>query len=204
MKSRYLCCVAVLLLLLSLCACRAALPGESDTSAPTSEPTETSAIPPTAALAAQIEVWREGEMRLIPVQIVSGQCGSYTIAMDPAYFTFLPQKDGDLFSYEDWGSAQPVYYRVSPYGGPYDPNAFVGQCVHPQFRQTGTEALSLGGYPATLVTMEGTGENAGYCLHRYLLDCGEARYCIEARFSMEMYEGLYAIMRACFDTFQLQ
>lgn len=201
MKKRILCHFAVLLFLLSLCACRAALPGESDTAAPTSEPTETSATPPTATLAAQIEVWREGERSLIPVQIVSGQCGSYTIAMDPAYFSFLPQKDGDLFSYEAWGSAQPVYYRVSPYRGPYDPDAFIRQCKQPQFRQTGTEALTLGGYPATLVTMEGTEENTGYCLHRYLVNCGEARYCIEARFSMEMYEGLYAIMRACFDTF---
>ena len=203
MINRHFCLFAVLLLLLSLCACRAMLPGESDTAAPTTKPTDASATAPTAALSAQIEVWREGELSRIPVQIVSGQCGSYTIAMDPAYFTFLPQKDGDLFSYEGWGSAQPVYYRVSSYRGPYDPDAFIGQCKQPQFRQTGTETLTLGGYPATLVSMEGTEENTGYCLHHYLIHCGDTCYCIEARFSMEMYEGLYAIMRACFNTFQL-
>ena len=152
MKNRHFCLFAVLLLLLSLCACRAMLPGESDTAAPTTKPTDASATAPTASLSAQIEVWREGELSRIPVQIVSGQCGSYTIAMDPAYFTFLPQKDGDLFSYEGWGSAQPVYYRVSSYRGPYDPDAFIGQCKQPQFRQTGTETLTLGGYPVSSIT----------------------------------------------------
>lgn len=200
MKMRMISVLLILPLLLCLCACRAALPGEPTTAAPTAVPSDTT---PTADLAVQIEVWREGEMSRIPVQIVSGQCGSYTVAMDPAYFTFLPQEGSDLFSYEGWGSDQPVYYRVSPYRGPYDPDAFVGQCKQPQFRQTGTETLTLGGYPATLVAMEGTGENTGYCLHRFLLDCGEARYCIEARFTTEMYEGLYAIMLALFDTFTL-
>ena len=38
---------------------------------------------------------------------------------------------------------------------------------------------------------------------RYLIDCGDTCYTIEARFTFEMYEGLFSIMYACFETFRL-
>lgn len=178
-------------LLLNLWGCQAA-------SAPdTAAATEAATVP----AAQYVEVWREGEMSRIPVQIVSGQTGSYSIATDPEYFTFRPEDGSDLFLYEGWDTGLPVYYRISPYPAPYDPDIFIGQCTRESFSQSGVQTLTLGGYPATLVTLTGSGDAAGYCLHRYLVDCGEIRYCIEAQFTQEMYEGLYAIMLALFETF---
>lgn len=107
--------------------CRAAFPGAVSTTdtAPTSSP----ALPPTTAVPTAptsqfVEVRREGELSRIPVVTVTGQAGDYTVAMDTAYFIFLPQEGSDLFFYEDWGSEQPVYYRITPWDAPYDPHAF--------------------------------------------------------------------------------
>lgn len=196
MKKRILMIAAIVSLLLNLCACRAA-------SVPDTTPGTTEATAAPTAASEFVEVWREGERSLIPVQTVSGQAGSYTVATDPEYFVFIPQEGSDLFSYETWVGAQPVYYRITPYIRPYDPQAFATQPAPASYAQTGSQSLTVGGYPATLVTMSGFGDAAGYCIHRYLVDCGNVRYCIEAQFTQEMYEGLYAIMCACFDTFRV-
>lgn len=206
MKKQIICVILAFFLLLG--GCRAAFPATTPpgttppgTTVPTTVPLD---IPPTTALTAQIEVWHEGELSRIPVQIVSGQCGSYTIAMDPAYFTFLPQEGSDLFLYEDWGSEQPVYYRITPWNSPYDPDVFATRLEAAAYTSPEVSTLTLAGRPATVFTMYGTGENSGYCLHYYLIDCGSSCYTVEARFSLEMYEGLFAIMCACFETFSQQ
>lgn len=202
MTKRILILAVAAFLLLGLCACRAAF-SEGDTTSPSPSQTAPTTTAPsvTEPVVQYVEVWREGEVSQIPVQVITGQAGSYTIAIDPEYFTFLPQDGSDLFSYEAWGSEQPVYFRIHLYEGAYDPAAFLSQDTPASYEQTGSQSLTVAGFPATLVSMAGTGEAAGYCLHRFLLDCGVVRYCIEARFSMEMYEGLYAIMLALFDTF---
>lgn len=192
--------IAAIFLLLQLSGCLAAFPNESvpttDTIA-TTQPT----ISPTVPVPQYIEVWREGEVSRIPVQTVTGKAGPYTIAMDPEFFTFLPQEGSDLFSYEAWGSDQPVYYRITPYSGAYDPAAFITQGVPAGYQLTGAQAITLAGFPATAVSMTGLGENSSYVLHKYLIDCGDVRYCMEARFCFEMYEGLFPIIYACFETF---
>ncbi len=200
MRKRYFSVLVAVWMLLQLCACRAAFPGGSTEAPPV---TQSTTVPTTAPAPQYLEVWQEGEVSQIPVQTVAGQCGKYTMAMDPAYFTLIPQADSDLFSYEDWGCEQPVYYLVIPYDSAYDPAAFVTQGVPDGYSLTAVESITLAGYPTTAVSLTGTGENAGYCMHKFLLDCGEISYSIEARFSIEMYEGLYAIMRACFETFRV-
>lgn len=204
MKKRLFCAVLAAVFLLG--GCRAAFPnaGLTDTTAPTGIPLPATTAAPTQPAPQFVEVWREGEVSQIPVVTVAGQAGNYTIAMDPAYFTFLPQNGSDLYSYEDWGSEQPVYYRIAPYSAPYDPDAFAARCTAEGYTSAEVRTITLAGRPATAFTMYGTGENTGYCLHYYLIHCGSSCYTIEARFSMEMYEGLFAIMYACFETFSPQ
>lgn len=204
MKKRLFCAVLAAVFLLG--GCRAAFPnaGLTDTTAPTGIPLPATTAAPTQPAPQFVEVWREGEVSQIPVVTVAGQAGNYTIAMDPAYFTFLPQEGSDLYSYEGWDSQQPVYYRIAPYSAPYDPDAFAARCTAEGYTSAEVRTITLAGRPATAFTMYGTGENTGYCLHYYLIHCGSSCYTIEARFSMEMYEGLFAIMYACFETFSPQ
>ena len=204
MKKRLFCAVLAAVFLLG--GCRAAFPnaGLTDTTAPTGIPLPATTAAPTQPDPQFVEVWREGEVSQIPVVTVAGQAGNYTIAMDPAYFTFLPQEGSDLYSYEGWDSQQPVYYRIAPYSAPYDPDAFAARCTAEGYTSAEVRTITLAGRPATAFTMYGTGENTGYCLHYYLIHCGSSCYTIEARFSMEMYEGLFAIMYACFETFSPQ
>lgn len=204
MKKRLFCAVLAAVFLLG--GCRAAYPNTTPagSTAPSGIPLPATTAAPTQPAPQFVEVWREGEVSQIPVVTVAGQAGNYTIAMDPAYFTFLPQNGSDLYSYEDWGSEQPVYYRIAPYSAPYDPDAFAARCTAEGYTSAEVRTITLAGRPATAFTMYGTGENTGYCLHYYLIHCGSSCYTIEARFSMEMYEGLFAIMYACFETFSPQ
>lgn len=214
MKRKIYCLVAAAILLLSLLGCQpsntADTPAESDTtsSQPTAAPTTQ---PPTEEttdpLPQFIEVWREGQVSQIPVELIRGSVGNYTVAIDPEYFTFLPQEGYDLFSYEAWGSEHPVYFTVTPYPGAYDPEQFAQECLlthSDAYEFAQSQETAVGSYNATLVTLDGSKDTPGYCRHFYLLSCGETCYAIEAEFTMEMYEGLYAIMRAMFDTFTAQ
>lgn len=203
MKKQFVCAVLAAVFLLG--GCRAAYPDTTPASSTAPIPSTTSVPPTTAASTSPVpqyvEVWREGEVSRIPVVTVTGQAGNYTIAMDPTYFTFLPQEGSDLFLYEDWGSEQPVYYRITPWNSPYDPDVFFARFETVGYTSPEVSTLTMAGRPATVFTMYGTGENSGFCLHYYLIDCGSSCYSIEARFSLEMYEGIFAIMRACFETF---
>ena len=204
MKKQFFCAVLAAVFLLG--GCRAAFPNATPagSTAPTGIPLPATTAAPTQPAPQFVEVRCEGEVSQIPVVTVTGQAGNYTIAMDPAYFTFLPQEGSDLYSYEGWGSQQPVYYRLTPWDSPYDPHAFAARCIPEGYTSPEVSTLTLAGRRATAFTMYGTGENTGYCLHFYMVECGDCCYCIEARFSMEMYEGLFAIMYACFETFSPQ
>jgi len=194
-----------LLLVLTLSACQfpfPLLPAGTDSAAEL--PTQTTS--PTAASTdtkpQYVQVWREGESSMIPVQIITGQAGAYTVAMDPAYFTFHPLADGDLYAYEQWQPEGSVYYRICKYDGAFDVPAFLTGGVPAGYQLTEAGDTTLASYPASEMVLIGTGDNAGYYLHKYLLNCGECCYLIECRFVFEMYEGLFAVMRACLETFQ--
>lgn len=193
------CFLLVLCMVLAGCASSAGSAGESSsvTAMPTTQIPETGFV----------EVTREGETRQIPVVFVDGTVGSYTIATDPEYFTFTSHETVDMFAYESWQGEQPVYYAISAYSNAYDAEQFVADCLtqfEALYTSCSTETLTVGGYDATLIRFTGYREAAEYCRHIYLLDCGDSRYLIEAEFTMEMYEGLYAIMRALFDTFTVK
>jgi hypothetical protein len=154
-----------------------------------------------------VEVMREGETQQIPVVFVDGKVGSYTIAMDPEYFTFLPRETVDLFSYEEWPGDGAIYYAISAYQGEYDADAFIAECraqFESQYESCTTESTTVGGYEATLVTFGGYRDAPMFCRHIYLVNCGSVAYVIKAEFTIEMYEGLYAVMRALFDTFTVK
>ena len=151
-----------------------------------------------------VEVWREGEVSQIPVQTVTGKAGSYTMAMDPEFFTFYPLAETDLYSYDGWDPAQPVYYQIRPHAETYDVGKFVTESVPSGYQLSHVQSITLAGFPACEVVLSGTGENQAYVIHKYLINCEDACYEIEARFSLEMYEGLFAIMYACFETFSPQ
>ena len=153
-----------------------------------------------------VEVMREGERQQIPVVFVNGTVGSYTIAMDPEYFTFTAQETVDMFAYESWEGEQPVFFAISAYSNAYAPQQFIIDSLRQfegLYNSYNTEAVTLGGYDATLIAFDGCIQQPEYCKHIYLVDCGDARFLIETEFTFEMYEGLYAIMRALFDTFTI-
>lgn len=194
-------------LLLSLCACQSGsgssttVPSEStaaETTAATTQPPETEPV------LSYVEVFREGESSQIPVQIIHGTVGDYTIAMDPEYFTFHAQETVDLFLYEDWEGTQAVAYSVSDYAD----NVTAGEFIDSMAAQFGhlydsytAEQTTIGAYDATVVCFSDYKEDPAYQMHAYLVNCNGNYYLIEATFVFEMYEGLYAIMRALFDTF---
>lgn len=182
-----------------------AAPTVVPTAAPTTVPPETAAATHTTEPVREyLEVFREGESSLIPVEIVRGSVGNYTMAMDPEYFTYYPQETADLFSYDTWGEQPAVFYRVSDYRDDATVQEFIHSATE-QFAQSYddhyTTEMTIGAYPATAICFSGHKDAPDYQMHLYLVDCDGSLYLIEAGFVMEMYEGLYAIMRACFDTF---
>ena len=204
---------AVLMILFPLNACgrseavETAPPVTPPTAAQTIPATEPT-VPPTQAetmpALSFVEVWREGEVSRIPVETVRGTVGPYAIAMDPEYFTFIPQETVDLFAYESWPGDEAVYYAVSNYEGGYDPEQFIAD-IRAQFETDYeswySEETTIGQYPATLVCLERNLEAPAYYRQIFLVDCSDTRYVIETQFYVEMFEGLCAIMRALFDTF---
>lgn len=214
---KFCCLIAALALLLAACGSNdlptapptAGETVEESTPAQTvTQPTEEETVPATETepqiVMSSVEVWREGQASQIPVQIIPGTVGSYSIAMDPEYFTFTPQEAADLFAYEAWDGAQAVYYTVSLYEGSYDPARFEADILaqhERSYENWYSEETTLGQYPATLVCLQNQLDAPGYFRYVYLVDCGGSCYVIETEVYAEMFDGLYPIMRACFDTF---
>ncbi len=210
------CCLILTALLLAGCApmhpiadTAPPLATEAPTTEATAQPATQPAVQPaeiTQATEPQqfyVEVFREGEASQIPVEIVRGTVGNYTIAMDPEYFTFYPQETVDLFSYDTWTDGPGVFYAVSDYQDDVDLQQYVAETTAqyaPLFDSCSTQEITLAGFPATAIYLENFLLDPDYQYHIYLVNCQGNYYLIEASFTMEMYEGLYAIMRACFDT----
>ena len=210
------CCLILVALCLAGCApmhpiadTAPPLPPENPTTEATTQPATQPAVQPAEIIPTTepqqffVEVFREGESSQIPVEIVQGTVGSYTIAMDPEYFTFHPQEAVDLFSYDAWEEGPGVFYAISDYRDDADPQQFAADTTEqyaPLFASCSTEETTLGGYPATAVYLSNFALDSAYQYHIFLINCDGNYYLLEASFTFEMYEGLYAIMRACFDT----
>lgn len=159
-------------------------------------------VPP-VTLPDYVEVFREGEASNIPVETVRGTVGDYLIAIDPEYFVFTPHETVDMFSYEDWGGDMAVFFCISDYTG-NDPDGFTSDVIQQygsSYQGIDLADTTIAGYPATAVYLRDHRENPAYQNHIFLIQCGSKNYILQAQFVAEMYEGLYAIMRALFDTF---
>ena len=200
--------VVLLLCLCLLSGCKASSPAE--TTAPTTPVTTTPVTaatdaPTTAPEQHYVEVSREGMTEQIPVELVQGGCAGYTMAMDPGFFTFHPGAELDRYTYDGWYDPEGVYYTVRPISDA-EAGTYVDRTLAlygERYAQVSTESISLAGFPTTVIRMDWEQASSGYCRHIFLLDTVEGFFVIETQFTGEMYEGLYAIMRACFQTFRL-
>ena len=152
-----------------------------------------------------IEVSREGMVDRIPVEIISGVAADYTIAMDPEYFSFRSDGEYDTFSYDEWEGDVNVYYTIYPYPDT-TPQELADGLVHMyggDYADCMIEQAAVGMYDAKVVYLYDDLRGNGGQMRFYLIGTDYGCLVIEAQFVTEMYEGLYAIMRACFDTLSL-
>lgn len=204
-NNRWYLLLAVTVLLLCLTGCPSTVHTPGDTTPPSTAALETTLAPTTVAVPTMpdyVEVFREGEVSRIPVVSVDGTVGNYRIAIDPEYFTFLPQETVDLYACEIWDAE--VYFAISAYDTA-DTQQFITRIVDQfghLYQAVDIADTTIGGYTATGVYLQRSRENPDFNKHVFLIDCGEVQYILETQFTTEMYEGLYAIMRALFDTFR--
>ena len=197
--------VLSLIMVLSFAACGKDETSQSGTGEPVQDSTEIGDAAVSQSAQSYIEVSREGIVEQIPVEIIRGTTYDYTIAMDPEYFTFRTYEGVDTFSYEAWEGERAVYYTVYPI---FDltPQQAADGLVHQNsdnYADCLTEKVTLGEYEAVAVYLERENAAPDYQLHFFLIECAEGCIVIETQFTMEMYEGLYAIMRQCFNTFTM-
>lgn len=199
---------ALVLIIVMLCGCQEQSP--QTTTVPTTLPSGTTAestLPPTtAAPITHVEVMREGEYSKIPVELVQGVVGEYTIAMDPEYFTFVPMKNMDLFLYADW-PGKTVCYSVMPYSGSFNRVDFENYCMDrfgDSYADMSSQICTVGEYEALRVTFSTLVSDPSYCRTVLLLNCGDSLWLIQAEYVTEMLEGLVPIMEALFTTFQAE
>ncbi len=193
-----------------------AAPSETDlpdTQPETEQPAQTSSadlgqIGDAAAIQPEgsfIEVSREGITEKIPVKYIDGQVYPYTIAMDPEYFTYSLYEGVDSYTYEGWQGERSVYYSI--YLHPDTTSDSLAEGIINQYggnyADCFTEAVTLGSNEALAVYLGDDIHAPGYQMHFFLIDTAEGCLVIETQFEFEMYEGLYAIMRECFNTLTL-
>lgn len=152
-----------------------------------------------------IEVSREGIVEKIPVDILRVLKSDATIAMAPEYFTYSVCESVDTFSYDAWEGGSSVYYSV------YANNAHTAeqfadllqQYYADSYRSVMIENTRVGDYDAVAVYCEGNNIAPDYNKYYFLIPTDDGCAVIETQFTIEMYEGLYQIMRTLFDTFKM-
>ncbi len=153
-----------------------------------------------------IEISREeGVFEKIPVDIVRVVNFDTTIAMDPEYFNHIVNDGIDLFLYEKWTGDAGVYYSV------YADEEHTAQQLADILQQNYssiysgvmTENTQVGSYDAIAVYFRGSTIHPGYDMHYFIIPNGDSCVVIESQFSAEMYEGLYLIMNALFNTLKI-
>ena len=58
-------------------------------------------------------------------------------------------------------------------------------------------------HDALAVYLQNENSDPSYQMHFFVIECDGGSVIIETQFISEMYEGLYAIMRECFNTFTM-
>jgi len=162
-------------------------------------------LPTTESKQAYIRVVREGVADKVPVEMIRGQVHNYIIAMDPAYFNYSCYEGIDSYTYSDWEGELCVYYCVYPY---YEitTDELADRIIHQysgNYADCFTESVKIGNYDALAVYLGEDINAPNYNMHFFLIECDDGCIVIETQFCFEMYEGLYAIMRECFNTFTM-
>lgn len=152
-----------------------------------------------------IEVSREGVRERIPVETICILDSGATIAMDPRYFTHTIREGVDTFIYDAWTGENEVYYSVRPVANS-SPNQLCESLIAAHNKDfTGSQVLAVkvGSRDATAVQFDGKTDNPACQLHFFIIPAAYGCFVIEAQFDFEMYEGLYPIMLALFDTLEI-
>lgn len=152
-----------------------------------------------------IEVSREGIVERIPVETVRVVNFDTTIAMDPEYFTYNVCDGVDTFTYDAWQGEREVYYSVYHIADS-SPNQICEELYDTYSEKYGfrnVAAVKVGGYDATTVQFDSENASPTYQRHFFIIPNTDGCIVIEAQFDFEMYEGLYRIMLALFDTLKI-
>lgn len=152
-----------------------------------------------------IEVSREGVVEKIPVETVRVINFDTTIAMDGEYFTHIVYEGVDTFSYETWTGEADVYFTI------YADETHTAEELGSLFKQYYTDSYKtvwvektrIGDYDAVAVYCDGSNIIPDYNKHYFMVPTDNGCIVIEAQFNIEMYEGLYQIMLALFDTLKI-
>ncbi len=194
----------ILMLLLSMTACRPvqtdSVPTESEKPQPTQTDMPEESTQEAEADTVTIRFSREGIVTELEVPMLDGIDGTYRIATNPELFTRQSIAGLDVFQYNLWEGKPGVYYSVSYISGMSAEVAAQELVLQNDGEHAADE--QVGGYTAKVVTISGV-DVAMSQTHFYLIDHKDGCYMIETHFTMEMYEGLFPQMRALFDTFTI-
>ena len=152
-----------------------------------------------------IEVSREGVVDKIPVETVRVVNFDTTIATAPEYFTHSVCENVETFSCDAWEDGTSVYYSIYA-DNAHTPEEFAGllqQYNVDSYRSVMTENTRVGSYDAVAVYCDGNNIVPDYNMHYFMIPTDDGCIVIEAQFNNEMYEGLYKIMLALFDTIKI-
>ncbi|MBQ6796668.1 MAG: hypothetical protein IJP10_01510 [Clostridia bacterium] len=188
----------------------------STTTQPVTDPTQNTTTPPEANVSeiadgeseweqGYIEVTREGVTEKIPVETVRVVNFDTTIATYREYFTHSVCENVDTFSCDAWEGNADVYYSV------YEDESHTAeelagllqQYYTDSYRSVNSEKTRVGGYDAFAVYLDVNNNVPDYNMHYFIIPTDSGCIVIESQFSIEMYEGLYQIMRALFDTIKI-
>ncbi|MBQ9943123.1 MAG: hypothetical protein IJO67_02045 [Clostridia bacterium] len=152
-----------------------------------------------------IEVSREGVAEKIPVETICILDSGSTIATVPEYFTHTILNGVDTFTYDAWQGERAVYYSVR-FLLDGNPNQICEELMEQygeNYAGSQVFAVKVGGYDGTSVQFESEAAYPSYQRHFFIIPADYGCILIEAQFDFEMYEGLYPIMLALFDTLKI-
>ncbi len=152
-----------------------------------------------------IEVSREGVVEKIPVETLRVVNFDTTIATAPEYFSYSVFENIDTFTYDAWEDGTSVYYEI------YADNTHTPEQLADllkkdytdSYKSVMTESTRVGSYDAVAVYCDGNNIAPDYNTHYFIIQTNSGCIVIEAHFTNEMYEGLYKIMLALFDTLKV-
>lgn len=152
-----------------------------------------------------IEISREGIVEQLPVETVHISSFDATMAMAPAFFTHTVREGVDTFTYTGWTGEREVYYSVY-HVSDSSPNQICEKlftAYGEKYAGKSVYAVKVGDHDATTVQFESESASPSYQRHFFIIPTDDGSLVIEAQFDFEMYEGLFRIMLALFETLKI-